>query len=84
MTSGLLGFGTYEYNSSHVKQREELQFLPSHQPTGDLGLKDGYLLTVCGECEGWTVCDGDLGQEVVSIISLRCCFDIVEGFTNRM
>lgn len=30
-----------------------------------LGLKDGYLLGVEGDVEGWRVCPGDLGQQVV-------------------
>jgi len=29
-------------------------------------LNEGYLLTVDGEQEGWTICDGALGNEVLS------------------
>lgn len=63
---GSAGFGTYEYNSTEVLKGGELQFLPSNQRRGNLGFRDGYLLTVGGDYEGWTVCDGALGEEVVS------------------
>lgn len=46
---------------------KELAFLAEEQTNpGNLALSDGYLLTVNGEKEGWTICDGELGQEVLS------------------
>jgi hypothetical protein len=36
------------------------------QSIGNLALDADYLLTVDGEREGWTVCDGVLDQEVLS------------------
>ena len=41
---------------------------------GNLGLKDGFLLTVGGEAVGWKVCDGELGQRVVSFLALSSVF----------
>lgn len=39
--------------------------MAAEQEDGNLGLEDGYLLSVGGESEGWTVCEGPLEQEVV-------------------
>ena len=79
VTTGPLGFGTYEYRSSKVKDGGELQFLPSNQTSGNLGLWGGYLLTVDGTCEGWTTCEGDFGEAVVSNRQRRpvmeCCYE---------
>lgn len=63
---GPIGFTLEEYNSTTVTSGDELGFEPAVQTNGNLELKDGYLLGVSGETEGWTVCDGDLGQSVVS------------------
>jgi hypothetical protein len=49
-----------------VEAGKELQFLASVQPAGNLALDEGYLLTVNGEKEGWTICDGALENEVLS------------------
>jgi hypothetical protein len=54
------------YNSTVVKAGKELQFLASTQPAGNLALDGNYLLTVDGEREGWTICDGALDNEVLS------------------
>jgi hypothetical protein len=54
------------YNSSVMAPGDELKFLAQEQPEGNLALDEGYLLTVGGEREGWTVCEGVLGQEVLS------------------
>jgi hypothetical protein len=43
-----------------------LQFLASAQPAGNLALDENYLLTVDGEKEGWTICDGAPSNEVLS------------------
>lgn len=64
--AGPHGVGEFEYNSTRVRAGEDLMFAPATQPKGNLGLVDGYLLSVGGESEGWRVCDGDLGQQVVS------------------
>ena len=65
ITNGILGHGTYEYNSTKVEKGGELQFLPTDEK-GNLGVKNEYLLTVDGEEKGWTICDGDLEQLVIS------------------
>lgn len=62
---GPVGFTLEEYNSTTVTSGDELGFEPAVQTAGNLGLQDGYLLTVGGEVEGWTVCDGDFDQSVV-------------------
>ena len=65
-TAGPHGIGEFEYNSTRVRSGEDLKFAPEAQPKGNLGLEDGYLLTVGGETEGWRICEGELGQQVVS------------------
>ncbi|KAM0703357.1 hypothetical protein Q7P35_009296 [Cladosporium inversicolor] len=64
--AGPHGVGEFEYNSTRVRAGEDLMFAPAAQPKGNLGLVDGYLLSVGGKSEGWRVCDGDLGQQVVA------------------
>jgi hypothetical protein len=64
--AGPHGIGEFEYNSTRVRAGEDLMFAPQAQPKGNLGLADGFLLTVGGEREGWKICEGDLGQQVVS------------------
>lgn len=54
------------YNSTTVEAGKELQFLASTQPAGNLALDEDFLLTVNGEKEGWTICDGALDNEVLS------------------
>ncbi|KAH8732341.1 hypothetical protein GQ44DRAFT_640854 [Phaeosphaeriaceae sp. PMI808] len=60
------GGGKKLYNSTVVEEGKQLQFLASVQPAGNLALNEGYLLTVNGEKEGWTICDGPLGNNVLS------------------
>lgn len=62
------GVGEFEYNSTRVRAGEDLAFAPAVQPKGNLGLEDGFLLTLGGESGGWTLCDGELGQQVVSCL----------------
>ncbi|KAF2852364.1 hypothetical protein T440DRAFT_447022 [Plenodomus tracheiphilus IPT5] len=62
---GPFGSTRYEYNSTLVTPGAQLQFLASVQPEGNLALDGGYLLTVGGEREGWTICEGELGEEVL-------------------
>jgi hypothetical protein len=64
--AGPHGVGESEYNSTRVKAGEDLMFAPQAQARGNLGLADGFLLTVSGERKGWKICEGDLGQQVVS------------------
>lgn len=64
--AGPHGIGEFEFNSTRVHAGEDLTFAPQAQPKGNLGLEEGFLLSVGGETEGWRVCEGDLGQQVVS------------------
>lgn len=59
-----------EYNSTAVHSGSELQFLAQYQGHGDLSLKHGYLLSVNGSSVGWTICVEELGQSVVSHLSI--------------
>ncbi len=54
------------YNSTTVQKNVELQFLPEKERKGNLGLKGGYLLTVGGEEKGWSICEGEEDESVVS------------------
>ncbi|KAI4927779.1 hypothetical protein J4E85_006291 [Alternaria conjuncta] len=67
-TIALAPFGnTYSrFNSTVVTAGSELQFLASVQPAGNIALNEGYLLTVDGQREGWTICEGALSNEVLS------------------
>jgi hypothetical protein len=66
MASAPFNGGVKQYNSTVVGEGKELQFLASVQPAGNIALNDGYLLTVDGEQEGWTICDGALASEVLT------------------
>jgi hypothetical protein len=67
LAPGVEAVGTYVYNSTGVvTEGEELTFSAAVEPKGNLGLRSGYLVTVGGEGEGWTICDGPLGEPVVS------------------
>ena len=72
--AGPHGVGEFEYNSTRVRAGEDLTFAPQAQPKGNLGLEEGFLLSVGGETEGWRVCEGDLGQQVVSFCPPRSRF----------
>ncbi|OCL01672.1 hypothetical protein AOQ84DRAFT_213094 [Glonium stellatum] len=63
--AGPHGIGIYEYNSTAVVAGQELQFLASPQPVGGLALSGGYLLSVNGTTNGWTICVGELEQDVL-------------------
>ncbi|KAF2178793.1 hypothetical protein K469DRAFT_717772 [Zopfia rhizophila CBS 207.26] len=65
ISTGPTGTDEYLYNSTKVQSCQELQFLASEQPAGNLGLDQGYLLAVDGEREGWTICLGKLDQDVL-------------------
>ncbi|EOA82716.1 hypothetical protein ACJQWK_04344 [Exserohilum turcicum] len=60
------GGGLLRYNSTLVKAGQELRFLAAEQPKGNIALDEGYLLTVDGEREGWTICEGALTTDVLS------------------
>ena len=72
--SGPHGVGEFEYNSTRVQAGEDLMFLSDVEQEGkakgNLALQDGFLLTVGGEAVGWKICDGELGQRVVSFLNL--------------
>jgi hypothetical protein len=77
--SGPHGVGEFEYNSTRVRAGEDLMFSSTEiadegKAKGNLGLKDGFLLTVGEEAVGWKVCDGELGQRVVSLLILSSFF----------
>lgn len=74
VSSGPHGLGTYEYNSTAVMDDQELQFLASPQSGGNVGLKNGYLLSVNDQTDGWTLCAGDLSETVVSTFAM-CSLD---------
>jgi hypothetical protein len=76
--------GLKQYNSTVVEEGKELQFLAAVQPAGNLALDNGYLLTVNGEKKGWTICDGALGNEVLSWKgkSERCVETYVHAVTK--
>ncbi|TKA72385.1 hypothetical protein B0A49_03422 [Cryomyces minteri] len=63
-SSGPHGLGSYVYNSTAVAAGTELQFLAAAEGPGSLTLKKG-VLAVGGETDGWTICAGPLGQEVI-------------------
>jgi hypothetical protein len=66
ISSGPHGIGTYMYNSTKQLEGTDLQFYALEEADGNLGLEKGRLLTVDGKSEGWTLCDGELEQTVVS------------------
>jgi hypothetical protein len=70
--AGPHGVGEFEYNSTRVRAGEDLMFEAKEQGKGNLGLEEGFLLSVGGEVEGWRVCEGDLGQQVVSLFCFLC------------
>ncbi|RMY87051.1 hypothetical protein D0862_10779 [Hortaea werneckii] len=64
--TGIEGVGTYVYNSTGtIRAGQEFMLSPQKEPKGNLALKDGYLLTVGGEAKGWTICEGELGLDVL-------------------
>lgn len=65
LTQGPHGIGWYQYNSTAITAGSELQFVAQKQASGNIGLDDGYLVTVNGEKEGWTICDSQTGAEVL-------------------
>jgi len=48
-----------------VTAGKELQFVAQEQEKGNVALDGGYLVTVGGEKEGWTICDSATGSEVL-------------------
>ena len=64
-TAGPHGIGSVQYNSSAVVAGQELQFAAKTQGRGNVGLNEGYLVTVDGESKGWTICDSDSGTDVL-------------------
>lgn len=56
------------FHSVLVRPGEKLRFLGPGLDEGDggIGLKDGYLVSVGNETQGWSVCDGELGEKVLA------------------
>ncbi|KAK7180271.1 hypothetical protein PSPO01_13687 [Paraphaeosphaeria sporulosa] len=65
ITQGPHGIGSYRYNSTAVTAGSELQFVAQKQVSGNVGLNGGYLVTVDGEMEGWTICNSESGTDVL-------------------
>ncbi|WPH02011.1 Hypothetical protein R9X50_00486500 [Acrodontium crateriforme] len=62
--------GEWVYTSEGAEDGQNLEFTSTSPPMkapveGSLGLLWGYLLTVNGSEEGWTICDGPIGQKVI-------------------
>ncbi|KAH7139559.1 hypothetical protein B0J11DRAFT_394481, partial [Dendryphion nanum] len=55
------------FHSVPVQPGGELQLLAAgfEEGEGGLKIKDGYLLGVEEETEGWSICPGDMGERVV-------------------
>lgn len=64
-TSGPHGIGTVTYNSENITTGQELQFVAQKSAKGNVALDGGYLVTVDGEKEGWTICDSKSGTDVL-------------------
>jgi len=64
-SQGIEGYGEFVYNSTKIAAGGKLTFTPGMYPAGNLGLKNGYLLTVDGSAKGWQICPGPLGENVV-------------------
>lgn len=71
LTNGIDPRTMYVYNSTDMQAGSKLQFLTSEQSKGNLALKDGCLLTVDEESEGWVICDGTFGYRVVCVLACR-------------
>lgn len=59
------GRGDYTYDSAPVKAGQQLQFVRETRTPGNIALKDGYLVAVDGESEGWSVCKTERGSELL-------------------
>ena len=59
-------FTPAKYNSTRVVAGAKLGFDDAPESNGNLGLEQGFLLTVGGVSEGWTICEGPLEESVVS------------------
>lgn len=66
------GLGKYQYWSHSVRERSPFWFNDELVEGGSaLELKDGYLLGVEGDIDGWRVCPGDLMQQVACMTSAK-------------
>lgn len=64
-TAGPHGIGMVQYNSTNMTAGTELQFVAQAKTGGNVALDGGYLVTVDGEKEGWTICDSASGTDVL-------------------
>ena len=65
-SSDSFGQGNYTYSSQPITSNADLEFV--QDASGDGGLSfvgEGNLLGVNGSAVGWTICEGDLEQDVV-------------------
>lgn len=84
--SGPHGFpANVEYNSTFVEAGTELQFSGSPEPQGNLAVK-GAFLTVNGMRKGWTICAGELEQQVVSHAGVLwwCWEELLTSLADRV
>jgi hypothetical protein len=65
-SSDLLGQGNYTYSSQPITSNADLKFVQGTSGNGGLSfVGEGNLLGVNGSAVGWTICAGDLEQDVV-------------------
>jgi hypothetical protein len=64
--SDAFGLGNHSYSSPPPTEGAELEFLRDSQPNAGLTLTGGFLLGMGGITDGWKLCDGAMGQSVVS------------------
>ena len=64
----------FDFSSLEVREGRPLDLSSAAQRVahkGNFGLENGYLLTVNGDCEGWTLCRGAQGYRTVRLLT---CF----------
>lgn len=64
--SDSFGQGNFSYASAAPVEGTELQFLQGQEGNAGLTLTGGFLLGVGGVTDGWKLCEGAVGQSVVS------------------
>jgi hypothetical protein len=65
-TTDAVGQGNYSYGTPAPAEGDELQFLRDQAGSAGLTLTGGFLLGVNGVTDGWKICEGSFGQQVVS------------------
>lgn len=59
------GRGDYTFDSAPVLAKQELKFFTGQQTLGEISLKDGYLVSVGGNSDRWTICKTDRGSQLL-------------------